>query len=77
MAPTDKGKLTLDRFTGYRIIIQGILDSGACDWISGEITPLDDGTTVITGCYDQASLHGVLGWIYSRGMPLISINMDR
>lgn len=66
-------KLTLDRIVEYRIRIQGILNKGDRDWTGGEILPRKDGTTVIHGRYDQASLHGVLGWIYSRGLPLISV----
>ncbi|MEJ2265790.1 MAG: hypothetical protein P8X95_20285 [Anaerolineales bacterium] len=40
------------------------------------LTVESDGSpiTTLTGIFDQAALHGLLRQLYSRGLPLISVN---
>lgn len=74
-----KTRLTLDQPATYQIKVPGCVD--AC-WIDrvGEMDVVtqqaDDGsmTTTLTGFVaDQAALHGLLRWLYSLGLPLISV----
>ncbi len=72
-----KQKLTLDRPATYQIKVPGHLDQSWSDWAEGMTITLesrDDGppTTTLTGAVDQAALQGLLRWLYSLGLPLIS-----
>ena len=60
----------------YRITVKGHLNPNWTDWFDGlTITPLPNGTTVISGpVVDQAALHGLLKKIRDLGMLLISVN---
>ena len=60
----------------YQITVKGHLNPNWAGWFDGlTITPLPNGTTVISGSVvDQAALHGVLRKVRDLGMPLISVN---
>ena len=74
-----KQKLTLDRPAAYQIKVPGALDERWSEW-AGEMTITaeseGDGppVTTLTGTVDQAALQGLLRRLYSRGLPLISVN---
>jgi hypothetical protein len=73
-----KANLTLDRPATYQIRVPGALDERWSDWI-GEITVSVECArggqmvTSLTGRIDQASLHGLLRCLYSRGVPILSV----
>ena len=74
-----KQKLTLDRPATYQIKVPGHLDESWSDWdgkmtitIESDVDGLP--VTTLTGTVDQAALHGLLRWLYSLGLPLISVN---
>ena len=74
-----KRKLTLYRPVTYQIKVPGYLDESWSDWVGGMAITLDsedDGppVTTLTGTVDQAALQGLLRRLYSRGLPLISVN---
>ncbi len=74
-----KQKLTLDRPATYQIKVPGHLDQSWSDWAEGMTITLESGddgppTTTLTGVVDQAALQGLLRWLYSLGLPLISAN---
>ncbi len=73
-----KQKLTLDRPAAYQIKVPGVLDERWSDWNRGmTITVESEGdgppVTTLTGTVDQAGLQGLLRWLYSLGLPLISV----
>jgi hypothetical protein len=73
-----KQKLTLDRPATYQIKVPGHLDERWSDWNGGmTITVESEGdgppVTTLTGTVDQAGLQGLLRWLYSLGLPLISV----
>jgi hypothetical protein len=74
----DQQMLTLDQPANYQIKVPGALSETWSDW-SGKATITvkrdEDGTAVtILACnVDQAGLHGILRWLYSLGLPLISV----
>ena len=63
----------------YQITVKGHLNPNWADWFDGlTITPLPNGTTVISGpVVDQAALHGVLRKVRDLGMLLISVTRVR
>ncbi len=63
----------------YQITVKSHLNPKWADWFDGlTITPLPNGTTVISGpVVDQAALHGVLRKVRDLGMPLISVTCVR
>lgn len=74
-----KQKLTLDRPATYQIKVLGYLDESWSDWAGGMTITAgsdenDQPITTLTGTVDQAALHGLLRWLYSLGLPLISVN---
>jgi hypothetical protein len=75
-------KLTLDQLITYQIKVPELLDDGWFDW-EGVITVMgksdDDGlpATTLTGNFDQAALQGFLRYLYSLGLPLISVQVIR
>ena len=74
-----KQKLTLDRPATYQIKVPGHLHASWSDWASGMTITLEsegDGPplTILTGTVDQAALQSLLRWLYSLGLPLISVN---
>lgn len=75
---TVKPKLTLDQPTPYEIKVPGNLDVTWMDWAEGIAITVEseeeDIVTVITGTFDQATLHGLLRRLYGLGLPLISVN---
>ncbi|MBI9046061.1 MAG: hypothetical protein JEZ06_16330 [Anaerolineaceae bacterium] len=73
-----KQKLTLDRLAVYQIKVQGELDEHWSKWgegINACVEKNDDGLpfTTLTCTFDQAALSGFLRYIYSLGMPLVSV----
>jgi hypothetical protein len=63
----------------YQITVKGQLNPNWADWFDGlTITPLPNGTTVISGpVVDQAALHGVLRKVRDLGVPLLSVTRVR
>jgi hypothetical protein len=71
--------LTLDRPATYQIKVPGELDENLLDWsdklrVVIESDPSGMPVTSLTGSFDQAALQGLLRWLYSMGLPLISVN---
>ena len=78
MMKAGKQKLTLDRPVTYQIKVPGHLDESWSEWAWGmkvTVESKDDGppVTILTGTIDQAALLGLLRWLYSLGLPLISV----
>jgi len=72
-------KLTLDRPATYEIKVPGELDENLIEWpdnlrIVIESDPSGMPVTSMTGSFDQAALQGTLRWLYSMGLPLISVH---
>jgi hypothetical protein len=58
----------------YEIRIKGHLDDRRAAWFEGlTVTRDENGSTLITGRFDQAALHGLLRKVRDLGMPLISV----
>jgi hypothetical protein len=59
----------------YEIRVVGHLGSRWATWFDGmNLTPVDDGTTVIRGpVVDQAALHGLLQTLRDLGITLLSL----
>jgi len=73
-----ENKLTLDRPVRYQIKVPGKLDPGWADLVEGMALEVQTGVedqpfTTLTGTFDQAALHGVLRWLYTLGLPLVSV----
>lgn len=73
-----KKKLTLDQPATSEIKVPGILDEKWLDWNGGmtvkaENEQADDPITTLTITADQAGLQGLLHYLYSLGLPLISV----
>ena len=64
-----------DRPMVYHIRIKGQLGPRWSEWFEGlEITPDDNGNTLLTGpVIDQAALHGLLRRVRDLGLPLLSV----
>lgn len=74
----DTQKLTIDRMVIYQIKVPGALDKGSLDWNGGLTVKVDSDETgapitVLTSTFDQAALQGFLRYLYSLGLPLISV----
>jgi hypothetical protein len=72
-------KLTLCRPAIYKIKVPGELDESLCEWsekltIEIEVDPFWVPVPSLTGLFDQSALQGLLRWLYSMGLPLISVN---
>jgi hypothetical protein len=63
----------------YQITVKGHLNPSRSDWFDGlTITPLPNGTTVISGpVVDQAALHSLLRRVRDLGLPLLSVTRVR
>lgn len=59
----------------YEIRIRGQLDPSWSDWFEGlDVTPLDDGETLIAGpVADQTALRGILVKVFDLGLSLLSV----
>ncbi|MFN2236246.1 MAG: hypothetical protein ACK2U1_18615 [Anaerolineales bacterium] len=73
-----KKKLTLDQAATYEIKIPGILDEKWLDWNGGMTVTAENERaanpiTLLTITVDQAGLQGLLRYLYSFGLPLISV----
>jgi hypothetical protein len=75
-------KLTLDQPITYQIKVPELLDNGWSDWegvmtVRGESDEDGQPITTFTGTFDQAALQGLLRYLYSLGLPLISVQVLR
>jgi hypothetical protein len=70
--------IILDK-AGYRIAVEGLLDTRWSEWFEGwTISPQEDGVTILTSpLADQASLHGVLAKIRDLNLSLLSVRRSR
>ena len=71
-------KLTLYQPMKYEIKVPGTLNKNLLDWNGGMKSTIEsnrDGVpiTTLTIKVDQAGLQGLLGYLYSLGLPLISV----
>jgi len=71
-------KLTLDQPATYVIKVPGALDENWLDWNGGMTATIEcdrNGSpiTTLTITVDQAGLQGLLRYLYSLGLPLISV----
>jgi len=71
-------KLTLYHPMKYQIKVPGTLTQNLLDWDGGLKSTIEsdqDGvpTTTLTITVDQAGLQGLLRYLYSLGLPLISV----
>ena len=78
MTKQAKLKLTLYQPVRYEIKIPGKLDEKWLDWNGGMSTIIKsdangDPITILTLTVDQAGLQGLLRYLYSLGLPLISV----
>ena len=64
-----------DQAAAYRIQVQGRLSPRWAGWFEGLVATEDGaGTTTLTGVVaDQAALLGVLGRLYTLGLPLLMV----
>lgn len=74
----DTKKLSIDRPVIYQVKVPGELDKDSLDWNGGLTVKVDndengDPITVLTSIFDQAALQGFLRYLYSLGLPLISV----
>jgi len=74
----DIRKHSMDRPGTYQIIVPGVLDANNLDWNGGMIVKPDNDRagapiTILTITVDQAGLQGLLRYLYSLGLPLISV----
>ena len=73
-----KKKLTLDQAATYEIKIPGNLNGKWLDWNGGMAVKAEneregDPITTLIITVDQAGLQGLLRYLYSFGLPLISV----
>ena len=73
-----KKKLSLYQPAAYEIKVPGILDEKWLDWNGGMSATIKtdrngDPITILTLTVDQAGLQGLLRYLYSLGLPLISV----
>jgi len=78
MTKQAKPNLTLYQPAGYQIKIPGELDENWLDWNEGMSAAIEsdrngDPITILTLTIDQAGLQGLLRYLYSLGLPLISV----
>lgn len=71
-------KLTIDRPAIYQIKVPGALEKDSLDWNGGLTVKVEndqtgDPITILTSTFDQAALQGFLRYLYSLGLPLISV----
>ncbi len=58
----------------YEIRIKGHLNDRRAAWFEGlTVAREESGSTLLTGRFDQAALHGLLRKVRDLGMPLISV----
>ena len=72
-------KLTLDETVTYKIAVSGNLEEAQLGWVDAAMitsnNDLESPISTVSGSFDQAALHGLLRHLYSRGFPLISVNL--
>ena len=58
----------------YEVRIQGHLHQRWAAWLDGDLSQINDATTVVRArVADQAALHGLLNKVRDLGLPLISV----
>ena len=78
MTENTNQKLTLYQPARYEIKIPGQLDEMRLDWNGGMSASIEadrngDPITILTLTVDQAGLQGLLRYLYSLGLTLISV----
>ena len=78
MTKQAKRKLSLYQPVRYEIKIPGKLDEKRLDWNGGMSVTIESDRksnpiTILTLTVDQAGLQGLLRYLYSLGLPLISV----
>lgn len=73
-----KKKFTLYQPITYQIKVPGALDEKWLDWNGGmavktKMLPSGEPFTTLTITVDQAGLQGLLRYLYTLGLPLISV----
>jgi hypothetical protein len=64
----------MEQAAWYVIRVRGALGPARSAWFEELVLNVEDnGETVISGCLDQAALHGVLVKIRNLGLPLLSV----
>jgi len=71
-------KFTLDRPLDYQIRVPGNITKESLDWNGGLTISVGESIegspiTIIEAKVDQAGLHGLLRYLYSVGLPIISV----
>ncbi len=57
----------------YWIMIEGLLDEGWAEWFDDVAISYENGDTVLKGCIDQATLHGLLKTIRDLGLTILVV----
>ncbi len=58
----------------YEVRIQGHLHQRWAAWLDGDLSQVEDGTTLVRAQVpDQAALHGLLNKLRDLSLPLISV----
>ena len=75
--PTNK--LSLDKPVVYEITVPGNLEKRFLDWNGGleitiNTTEVENPTSTISIKVDQAGLQGFLRYLYSLGLPILSVS---
>ncbi len=65
-----------ERRDHYRITVQGRIGTRWSAWFDGLTATPSDGTTVIEGNVDQATLRGILSRIWDLNLTLISVTRN-
>ncbi len=71
-------KLNLDRPATYQIKVKGELDDRWTEWYEKVAVVVESNNrnqivSTLTATFDQAALQSLLRWLYSLGLPLISV----
>jgi hypothetical protein len=78
MIDTNTTQLTLDRPTRYQINVPGELETERLGFIQDMTITVDMDqnemtVSILTGVFDQSALQGFLRYLYSLGIPLLSV----
>jgi len=78
MIDTNTTQLTLDRPARYQINVPGELETERLGFIQDMTITVDMDqnqmtVSILTGVFDQSALQGFLRYLYSLGIPLLSL----